>query len=612
MNSREKWTVSLNVELILTVSAAVTASMIGWLLYYSHYGFDFTDESYYLVWLANPFNYSVSNTQFGFIYHPLYSLLEGNIAALRQINILITFGLAWILGNVFFKTVFELQAPSTKYRLIVSAAFGTTALILFDYGVLTPSYNSLNLQAFLLTAIGLLLADGKGSRENSIGWPLIGIGGWLAFMAKPTSAAALALCSIVYLLLTGKWRIHFLIISIGMALGLLIISALIIDGSISGFIDRLTGGIDELKILDGGHKMSQLFRLDNVNLNLKTKIILFLSTITIAGISYWSQSTRRLLNNFNTILSMSFGLIGLLVICGFIQKPLSKGYAQGLLIFAVPFASFLVAGLIIKFKKFFYSISLSQKALGVILLVIPHAYSFGTNNNYWLHDTGAAIFWVLAGLIAFIPITSNRQLYALLLSLSLAAQLITLVLIQGGIEAPYRQPQPLYKNDYMLEIGSPGSALLLSSSFGNYLAEVINVAKQAGFKKGMPIIDLTGQSPGVLYALGANNIGQVWTIGGYPGSDALAVDMLKKSKCTELAVAWLLAEPDGLRKISSKILLSFGADFAKDFELVGTFKTPLGESGYKYVRDQTFLKPLRDMKTAIFECEKVRRTGNDN
>lgn len=41
---------------------------------YAGHGFDFTDESYYLFWISNPFQYDWSVTQFGFVYHPLYRL----------------------------------------------------------------------------------------------------------------------------------------------------------------------------------------------------------------------------------------------------------------------------------------------------------------------------------------------------------------------------------------------------------------------------------------------------------------------------------------------------------------------------------------------------------
>jgi len=37
-----------------------------------------------LTWASNPFICDFSTTQFGFIYHPLYVLLGGDIATLRQ------------------------------------------------------------------------------------------------------------------------------------------------------------------------------------------------------------------------------------------------------------------------------------------------------------------------------------------------------------------------------------------------------------------------------------------------------------------------------------------------------------------------------------------------
>jgi hypothetical protein len=297
----------------------------------------------------------------------------------------------------------------------------------------------------------------------------------------------------------------------------------------------------------------------------------------------------------------------LAVICGFIQKPLSVGRSQGLLILAVPFATILAGVAINKFKGF-RQLTLAQGGLIFAFLAFPHAYAFGTGNNYWDHGTSAAIFWIFAGLVVFAPVASSRQLYTLLLPIGLAAQLVTVALIQSGIEVPYRQPLPLYDNDYALEIGNPGATLMLSKGFGQYIAEVVGVAEKAGFKKGTPIIDLTGQSPGILYALGANNIGQAWTIGGYPGSDTLAVAMLKKATCQELATAWLLVEPDGPRKISSDIITSFGANMVTDFEIVGTFKTAGGAGGYKVSREQQFLRPIRPVDTGMNACDVGRAT----
>lgn len=592
---------------MLIVSAAVTISMLAWVLWYSRYGIDFTDEGYYLVWMSNPFNFKDSVTQFGFIYHPLYQLLDGNIAALRQANILISFCLAWVLGNVFLKTVFEIQALETKRRLTISAAFATAALILFDSWLLTPSYNSLALQAFLVAVTGLLLAENKNSFPSVLGWFLIGVGGWLAFMAKPTSSAALGACSGIYLLLAGKLRIRFLAISLGTVVALFVLSALTIDGSVSGFIDRLKGGLEIAKTLHGSYTISHLLRLDNFDLSLKAKIILVVGTTIIASAAYLSQANSRLLNHVSTMFSVSFGLIGLAIICGFIQKPLNAGRSQGLLILAVPLATVLASVAINKCKGFL-QISLTQGGLICAFLAVPHAYAFGTGNNYWSHGTSAAIFWIFAGLTMFEPSASDRKLFTLLLSLGLATQLITVVLIQGAIEAPYRQPQPLRKNDYKLEIGQSGSTLVLSKGVGQYFVEAIDVAGQAGFKKGTPMIDLTGQSPGMLYALGANVIGQPWLLGGYLGSEAFAVTALQKVKCSYLVSAWLLAEPDGPRKISPQVLSSFGANMVTDFEMVATFKAAKGVGGYKVSRVQQLLKPIRPTNVAITACEVTRES----
>jgi fumarate reductase subunit D len=601
-------------RLTLAFSAIGTVFTLGWMLWYSRYGIDFTDESFYLVWLSNPFNYSVSATQFGFIYHPLYELLNGNIAALRQANILITFCLAWVLGNVFLKTVFGNQSLQSTLRLVTSGAIATAALASLVFAGMwlpTPSYNSLALQALLVAAIGLLLADKHASRASIIGWFLLGAGGWLAFMAKPTTAAALGLCISFYLLAAGKFSVRLLVFSLATAVGLLVLSALTIDGSIIAFIDRLKGGAEMYRILGGGHTTDRLLRLDEFQLDGRTKLILITSAAVVFSAAYFSQAKMKALVHCGTLLSITFALASLAIIFGITHQTLQAGQFQCLLLWAIPFAAILLGFSIYQFRGLF-QICRPQWVLGLTFLIFPYAYAFGTNANYWVLAANAGIFWVLAGLVFLSPIAPSGKLATLLLPLGLAVQLLTVALVQTGIETPYRQPQPLRNNDYKLEIGKPGSTLVLSKGFGQYFAETIAVAKQTGFKKGTPMIDLTGQSPGILYAMGASNIGQPWTVGGYPGSDALAVAMLRKDTCHELAVAWLLVEIEGPRKISPEILLSFGANIATDFETVGAFKTTEGAGGYKEVRVQQLLKPVRSVGGATTACAISRTAINEN
>jgi hypothetical protein len=293
------------------------------------------------------------------------------------------------------------------------------------------------------------------------------------------------------------------------------------------------------------------------------------------------------------------------MIFGFIHKPINFGPFQGLLLLSVPFAAIL-AGFSIYRLIGITHISRPQWTLALIFLVFPYIFAFGTSNNYWKLIPNSGIFYIFSGLVMLSPISRSQKFPTLLLTLGLAVQLITVFIVNVGIESPYRQPHPLRDNDYNLELGKLGSTLVLSKGFGHYLTEVIGLAKQAGFTQGTPMIDLTGQSPGILYAMGASNIGQVWTVGGYPGSDALAIAMLKKVACQDLAAAWLLVEPKGPRKISPEILSTFGGNMATDFRTIGTFKTAEGSGGYSEAREQKLLKPLRSVDDAIAACTSSR------
>lgn len=608
INIYKSRTTGLPELVIMGFSAIVTVFTLAWVLWYCRYGIDFTDESFYIVWMSNPFNYSVSETQFGFIYHPLFELLNGNIVALRQANIMITFSLSLITGNIFLKTVFGCQSLQNIHRIVISGAIATASaasLVIAGSWLPTPSYNSLALQALLIAASGLLLSDKHASRASINGWFLIGAGGWLAFMAKPTTSVALGLFSGIYLLFAGKFNARLLIISVATAVGFIVLSAFAIDGSIIMFIDRLKGGVEMLGMLGSGHTSDKWLRLDDFQLGEKGNFILIACTTVFFSAAYFTQATMKALVLGGTMLSIVIAFASLAIIMGLTHNSFDGGLFHGLLIWSVPFAAIMTGLSIYRFKGLL-QISRANWTLALTFLALPYVYVFGTNNNYWVYSALAGIFWVLAGLVLLNPIASNRKFPALLLSLGLAVQMITVVMVHSGIESPYRQPHPLHDNDYKIEMGRPGSTLMLSKGFGRYIAEAIDLAKQTGFKQGMPMIDLTGQSPGILYAIGAINIGQAWTLGGYPGSCARAVAMLKKVNCQDVATAWILVEPEGPRKISSDVLLSFGADMASDFEIVGTFKTAEGVGGYKMARVQQLLKPIRSIEDSMAACSAAR------
>lgn len=587
-----------------TISVLGTLMILGWLLRYSFYGLDFTDESYYLVWMSNPFIYEASASQFGFIYRPLYILLSGDIASLRQANIVITFSLGWGLAYTYLASLAPEVRQGRVPLHVTAAGLGTSSLVVFSTWLATPNYNSLAFQSLMITAIGLLLADKTISLKSVAGWIIVGIGGWLAFMAKPSTAVALAVGIFVCLLVSRKFSLRLLLLAAATTIGLLLLSAMVIDGSILGFAKRLQLGIDFGGYLGGGHTMSQILRIDNFRVRTPGQLAI-LSVLVMALVAIWGALSEKP-RDVIVFLSVSvvFFTATALLAFGRVHKTAGLGEFEGLLIFGVVFAAALT-GLIFGRPKPLNSLSVAQWAVAIFFLAMPHIYAFGTNRNYWENGAWAGIFWLLAGVTLLRPVVLQRGTWSFALPLALATEMVTAILLQTGLELPQRQTQPLRLNETTLEIGPQRSALVLSAGYAAYIADAVAVAQNNGFKQGTPVIDLSGQSPGILYAIGAENIGQAWTIGGYPGSLKLAKAALDHVACEKIAAAWVLFEPNGPRSIPVELMPSLGTAFPESYQRVGTWRTAEGAGGYDVSRTQELYAPTAPGK-ALSACQAIR------
>ncbi|MGH8384636.1 MAG: hypothetical protein ACRD6X_00405 [Pyrinomonadaceae bacterium] len=589
---------------LIAYSFASTLIILAWLMVYCQYGFDFTDESFYLVWSSAPSLYDWSLSQFGFLYHPFYILFSGNIALLRIFNMLVTFALAWYLVDLVMTGVFRGESKGTVKRLSISFGFAASVLVFYGFWAPSPSYNSLNLQALLVVAIGLLLARKYNSVSSVIGWILVGAGGWLTFMAKPSSAAVLGVCLFFYLLIARKINFRLLSISVASGLLLLVLSAMLIDGSLMAFVERLQTGIAFAGLLGGGHSLETILRIDDFTLS-QQEVVIFRAILMFSVVA---SSLLYINNNFARLLGLCFAFmtlgIILLLIAGKFVVPMQSSNFHGLLILAVPASTFILA-LGFGRRRIFTDISLSRLSASLVLALFPYIYAFGTNNNYWQIGGAAGFFWVLSALIILVPLIPRTSAMYVLFPLLLITHLIVVVLVQAAMELPYRQTQPLRMNSQEIIVGRSGSSLILSEGYASYILKAQSASKLAGFQPATPIIDLSGQSPGILYALGATNVGQAWMIGGYPGSLSLAAEALKRVSCEYLASAWLLTEPGGPRSISYDLVATFGAQ-PSDYELVASWDTANGAGGFDQRPTQMLLKPNRDVSKSISSCTEKR------
>lgn len=592
----------------LGLSGCVTLFLIGALLLYANYGLDFTDEGFYLTWMRSPFDYSVSVTQFGYVYHSLFRILQGNIAALRQANILLTVALACWVADILLKTICSNETLSSTVRLVFSASIGvsvSTSFVFAGMWLPTPSYNSLALQALLLYAAGFMLAQKSWSRTSFLGWFLIALGGALAFMAKPTSAVLLCLVATLSLLLTGKIRVQLLAICLLTSATVVLLLAAYIDGSVFGFISRLKNGIEMASLLGSGHSFSKMFRLGSFWLSSGVLLIATGCTLAMLLAMLSATSEKYVWQRFGVFLSISLLFAGIGVLCRFLV-PIGTGQGfHGLLLLSAPLGGGLAS---ISAPRLGIARSALAERWPLIAMFVglPYVYAFGTNNNYWIAMACASIFFVLAGLASIERIASGERIVPMLLSYCVSVQLLTAVVVQSGLESPYRQPQPLRENNFRVGIGESENELILSKSFGEFILEVLRVTHELQFKVGTPMIDLSGRSPGILYVLGARNIGQPWLIGGYPGSDDYAAAALRKLPCEDLVRAWVLDEPEGTVRISPAVLHVFGAHMDVDFELAGSFWTAPGVGGDKRSRLLQVWRPTRSEGAAVLACAASR------
>ena len=130
-------------------------------------------------------------------------------------------------------------------------------------------------------------------------------------------------------------------------------------------------------------------------------------------------------------------------------------------------------------------------------------------------------------------------------------------------------------------------------------------AFQGGFKPNTPVIDLTGQYPGILYIIGAKAIGQPWMTGGY----SVAIKILSKVKCEEIATAWILYDPSSTAQLSPEILQNFGLDLHKDYSQAAKFNPPMGVGGRNpnISHQQLLLKPTRPVPDVTKACKMNQR-----
>ena len=572
----------------LGLAVLAVLAVTGWI---ARRAFDRTDEGFYVLSAAHPRDVTADVLEFGYAYHPLLLLARGDLVAYRWLGIATTVAVCGWLAWVVLGTPALLggRAPwRPALRAGTAVGLGVTGLLSLVSLPSSPSYNTLALQGICLTSGGLVVAATRVGRHAPAGWFVVGVGGWLAFLGKPTSAAVLAgVVVLAWLVVPGRWRLGVWAGGAGVvtAAGVMLLAYRLGPGELVANVrtglqaSRALGGHDDLLRRDPLPDHPGVL-LPALALAVAVAVLLLLVRRTssrpglvgaavgtlglvavgvafavLAAPRWWTDEVGRSVTPFALVVVGGLAGAGLaLTLAGQVAAALVRRGRGGLLP-GPPGGRWRAAR--------------TTAGLTLVLLAVPAAYAFGTNGNLWSAAGRAAVAWliVLTARLTAAPAT-------LRLAPALVATVLLVPLQVAATGAPYRGTD-LRTATVAAPVGS-GSVLLTPHQAGQAEAARREAAR-LGIGPTTRVLDLTGASAGTVYLLGARPVGQAWLIGGYSGSTAAARVVLGHARCA-LTDALVLVDSSAPRAVPPSVLGVAGLDLARDYEPVGEVPYERGAS----------------------------------
>lgn len=594
------------ISLLLIATFFIVSNVLA----HSHSGIDLTDEGFYLNTISSPSIYSKTLTQFGFIYHPLYLFVDGDIAIFRKVNYLLTYGMAVLLCFLLLRSSFANVKTGNSYQFILlSIVIAISSLLLTCFELpQSPSYNTLTFQSLLIGAAGILLSHSAKFKVQFWGFIVVGFSLWLAFMAKPTTALVFGLITFFHFIFSEKINKSALLIPALIAIILSFIFALAIDGSVIAFVNRLLLAINNGRILAAGYSFSSVLRWDAFPLEGELLYILIFLSFALASLMFVCSREGRISRVATLAICATSAFFSIVILS---RYQLHEGEFQryvGLLILAIPAGGLIFLVVTNMVTRMTRVIGRDKLILAITLMSLPFAYAFGTNRPYWLNAEGASFFWVLTGIVLISGEAANKVSWRVLFPVCGLSIFLSSFFILGSIEFPMRQTQSLRKNVDWISLSNGGNQLAISPGLFDYIGTLKKLATDGGFETGMPIIDLTGTSPGVAFFLNGTAPGTPWLLGGYQGSEAFAKTILDQVPCKDLTRAWVLMSLNQTDRLPSKLLENYGINLNNDYEDLGFAIRP--PNPYPQSYEHHLLKPSRTHETANLECEKKLQEHN--
>ena len=559
-------------------------------------GFDLTDGSVYVLWADQPENVHASTTLFGYYTHAIYLLTGKDIAAFRLLGLLILLSTGLLFAIMLERYWLQYsEADATlhvRLSMVVPVLCGILAY--YHFWLLSPSYNWLVLVGILLVGASLLSAvTGVSNRLNKsnvvkkilFNSLLIGLGGGLAFMAKPTAAVLLGVLCILWVYSHREYEHKKLLLILSFFVSIIFFAfhALVYNGGFTEFINELKHAVELAGLIGAGHTISNLLYQSILDLLSLDEPLIKYSSFHILLASYVVVLILKWRNVQHEIISRLYILLiaaGLFLWMQLIYRGLGVFMGSGYAVLVIT-VYFILAAFVVYTQNQFHVEEGKPSFLRLLnlfffLFILQSSYAFGSANGFLGQMSGATVFLGAASLyiIHWMEPDSKYKLFTRAASFLMVVSVY--VILKPGYDRPYWLNVSIKEQVIPSTLLLNDSVLYVDSDMADYISELKEVALKGGWQPGTALIDLTGRSPGVTVILGGKFLAAPYLMGGYKGSSLFAQEMLALVPLAELKKAWVLTASGGIgtKLLSTKVLTNNGVNFPDNYTNVG--KIPAG------------------------------------
>jgi hypothetical protein len=522
-------------------------------------GFDLTDESFYLLtyrhWTEWP-----SVSLFGAYFTWPYVLVGHDVWAMRLLGFALLLGAAIWFGSEAQRAFGALVGRRSRDGELATAVAAAAAIWSY-YGASpvspTPSYNLLTL-ACALVVLALALRLGRivhddaprGRLATAFALGLVGSVGVASKFSSGLLVLALALAVFAALawhrLDAGGWSRVVLAAIAGLALNLL--ALWIAD---PGLPLRFERGIEvTLAMMERsatGEVAALVFGALPQDALHALRVLLWPLLFAVLALTAGAQLRRR-------------PLADALAVAVFVAGALVYAFVKDNRFYRIVLVTWIAvllgcAALWLLRARLASGARVRSLVVAGAILVVPFAYSYGTSNALLQHMGMAAIFPLVIAAVLIRTMWLERAVPTWLFAgaLALLAALPAEIVVRQWVDGryTYRLGASLAEQTVPLPANPGGIDLDVTPALARSLESYLLLLRSAGFSSGQPLIDFTGQSPGLVAIANGAPVGAIWYIGGVYAGERMARMSLGWVDAAQVRRAWLLTTPDGATTIAS-------------------------------------------------------------